>query len=578
MDKFIPEVFPLKFGTKALRSNGNLTFTGNYENPNSPCILVESTAGESHPGSVHLNELANYVKDGITANQGSAFRYCCTDICDGIAQGTAGMFYSLASREIIASVAEMHANSSNFDGLVLISSCDKSIPAHIIASARLNLPTILLPGGVMDSAPSNQTLCDIPYFYNKLQQNEISEENYNFLRNFACPSDGCCSFLGTAGTMQILSEALGIAIPGSALIPAHLNALKYKAAYAGSKIIELITQKITAKDILNEKSLENAFIVHAAIGGSTNAILHLLALANELDINFPLEKINKINENVPFILNVKPSGKYTTDKIWYAGGVPGILKELKNYLNLDVLTVTGNTLKENLKNFDEHNYFSQISKFLENYSLKPENIIKPISDPICQKGSTAVLFGNLAPEGAVIKTSAISSEISEFIGSAKVFNNQNNALAAIFSGKIQPGDVIVINYEGPKANGMPEQYYITEAIASNSDLSEKVALITDGRFSGATRGFCVGHVCPEAADNGTIAIIEDNDLIHFDLNKKQVNIIGFNNEIKGFNEIDLMIKFRLNKLNPFKSSIKKGSFLKLYINNVNSASKGAGLK
>jgi dihydroxy-acid dehydratase len=543
-------------------------------------ILVETTSGDSHPGSIHLGELAQFVDKGIISVGGTPAHYTCTDICDGIAQGTAGQHYSLPSREVMVMACEMHAKAGHFDGAVFLSGCDKSLPAHLIAMLRLNLPSLVVPGGVMEAGPDGFTLEGVGTIYAQKRRGEIDDASYEFLRSGACPSAGSCAFFGTAATMQLLSEAIGLAMPATALIPAHLNALKDAARQAGKRVFELISEDLRPRQIFTQAALENALMVHAATGGSTNALIHLAAMAKEAGLQFSYDRINEINQQVPFILNLKPSGKFTADKIWYAGGVYRILKELKDVLNLDVLTVTGLTLGENLEVLEKTGHFMNMPRFLSNYGGKTEDIIRPLSNPLRPEGAIRILKGNLAPEGAVIKTSALSAEMRKFQGKAKVFNNQDDAREAALTGKIHPGDAIVIRYEGPAATGMPEQFYITEAIASNPLLATSTVLITDGRFSGATRGPAIGHVAPEAARGGPIATLNDGDLLAFDLDANALNIIGVNGQELPPAELDSILKVRQDKLeraDQKPSARYQTGLLGLYCRYALSASEGGGL-
>lgn len=546
-----------------------------------PWILIETTSGDSHPGSIHLGELAQFVDKGVIAQGGSPAHYTCTDICDGIAQGTAGQHFSLPSREVMVMACEMHAQSGHFDGAVFLSGCDKSLPAHLIAMLRLDIPALVVPGGVMEAGPEGFTLEGVGTIYAQKRRGEIDDATYEFLRSGACPSAGSCAFFGTAATMQLLSEAMGLAMPATALIPAHLNALKDAARQAGKRVLELIQEDLRPSKIFTQKALENALIVHAATGGSTNALIHLAAMAKEAGLAFSYERINEINQQVPFILNLKPSGKFTSDKIWYAGGVHRILKELKDFLHLDVLTVTGLTLGENLEILEKTGHFMNMPRFLSNYGGSVEDIIRPVASPLRPQGAIRILHGNLAPDGAVIKVSALSAEMRQFTGKAKVFNQQDAAREAVLTGKIQPGDAVIIRYEGPAATGMPEQFYITEAIASNPLLATSTALITDGRFSGATRGPAIGHVSPEAARGGPIATLEDGDLVCFDLDMGTLNIIGINGQALPPAEIDSILakrreRWRTRADHPYTPRYTHG-LLGLYCRYALPASEGGGL-
>lgn len=543
-------------------------------------ILVETTSGDSHPGSIHLGELAEFVDKGIISVGGTPAHYTCTDICDGIAQGTAGQHYSLPSREVMVMACEMHAKAGHFDGAVFLSGCDKSLPAHLIAMLRLNLPSIVVPGGVMEAGPEGFTLEGVGTIYAQKRRGEIDDASYEFLRSGACPSAGSCAFFGTAATMQLLSEAMGLAMPATALIPAHLNALKDAARQAGKRVFELIEEDLRPRRVFTQKALENALIVHAATGGSTNALIHLAAMAQEVGLDFSYERINEINRQVPFILNLKPSGNFTSDKIWYAGGVYRILKELKAFLHLDALTVTGLTLGENLEVLEKTGHFLNMPRFLANYGGKAEDIIRPIDNPLRPEGAIRILTGNLAPDGAVIKTSALSAEMRKFRGKAKVFDNQDDAREAVLTGKINPGDAVVIRYEGPAATGMPEQFYITEAIASSPLLATSTVLITDGRFSGATRGPAIGHVAPEAARGGPIATLNDGDLVEFDLDMGALNIIGIDRQELPPAEVDKALRLRREKFG--KPSTRPAprytsGLLGLYCRYALPASEGGGL-
>lgn len=543
-------------------------------------ILIETTQGDSHPGSIHLGELAEFVDKGVLSAGGSPAHYTCTDICDGIAQGTAGQHFSLPSREIMVMATEMHAQAGHFDGAVLISGCDKSLPAHLIAALRLDIPTVIVPGGVMEAGPEGFTLEGVGTIYAQKRRGELDDDAYEFLRRSACPSSGSCAFFGTAATMQLLSEVTGLAMPSTALIPAHLNALKDAARQAGKRVFELIQEDLRPSQIFTQKSLENALIVHAATGGSTNALIHLAAMAKEAGLDFSYETVNEINQRVPFILNLKPSGKFTSDKIWYAGGVYRILKELKSFLHLDALTVTGLTLGENLEVLEKTGHFQNMPRFLSNYGGTVEDIIRPIDNPLRAQGAIRILFGNLAPRGAVIKTSALSPDMKSLTGRARVFDNQDDAREAVLTGKIRPGDAVIIRYEGPGATGMPEQFYITEAIASNPLLATTTMLITDGRFSGATRGPAIGHVAPEAAHGGPIALLLEDDLIEFNLDHGSLNIIGVAGEKLTLADLDRVLSERRETI--LQADTRQGpryhkGLLGLYCRNALPACEGGGL-
>lgn len=542
-----------------------------------PWVLVETVGGQSHPGSFHLKDLAEYVVKGVHEAQGASARYDCTDICDGIAQGTEGMNYSLASREIISFAVEFHFRAGHFDGAVLLSGNDKSLPGHLLASARLNMPTIIVPSGVMDAGPSSMTLERVATIHSDLKRGRMGKGDYEFLRRHACPSAGACAFMGTAGTMQVIAEVMGLALPTAALCPTHTFIIKRLANGAGKRILDLIEDGVNSRKILTKRSLENAMMVHAAIGGSTNAILHLVALADELGIRIDLNEFDELNREIPFICNVRPSGFYPTNYFYYAGGAQRVIRELREYLHMDCPTVTGKTLEENLKELERGHFFERNAAFLYNYATKVEDVIKGAKKPIANTGAIAILRGNIAPDGAVVKKSAVDPKMFRFTGRARVFDSQDLALEEIFDGGIKLGDAIVIRYEGPRGSGMPEQFYVTEAIASDEKLSTGVALITDGRFSGASRGPCIAHVSPEAAGGGPIAAVEDGDLIAIDIDKRSLELVGIKGKEIPKRQIEKIISQRLNEWRPPKPKYTSG-MLGIYTSLATSASEGGVMK
>jgi dihydroxy-acid dehydratase len=489
-------------------------------------ILVESTFGDSHPGSVALDKLAIMASDGIKYAAYKPSNYTTTDMCDGIAQGHEGMNYSLVSREFIAGMVEIHAKASNFDGMVLISSCDKAIPAHLMSMARINIPSIFVPGGVMSTGSAGFTLEQIGSANAKYKKGNITESEFKIFQSDACPTCGACQFMGTAATMQIMSEALGLALPHSAVMPATSKNIANMAKNAGKSVINLIEKNINPRDIINEKSLHNAIVIHGAIGGSTNALLHLPAIAYEAGIKFDVDMVDKLHREIPFLVNTRPVGAYSTDLFWYAGGVPQIMLMLKDKLYLDVMTVTGKTLGENLKDIEKSGKLEIAEGYLKNYKLKRSDIIKTIYD----HGAIAILKGNIAEKGAVVKYVAMDKKMHNFTGKARVFNKELDAREAILSKDIKPGDVIIISYAGPKGSGMPEMFYTTEALCDDPILVSSTAIITDGRFSGASKGPCIGHVSPEAAEGGNIGLIRDGDLIEIDIPNRTLTALNVNFE------------------------------------------------
>lgn len=489
-------------------------------------IMVESAYGSSHPGSFHLDKLVEAVDDGVLQSGGKAGNFYVTDICDGIAQGHDGMNLSLPSRDMMAHMIEIHGQAEPWDGAVFIASCDKSIPGYLMAMARLNMPSIFVPGGSMLTGVTDLTLEQVGTFAAQRHRGELSDDEFAFYANNACPTCGACQFMGTASTMQIMAEVLGLALPGTALMPAVFNEIKRMARAAGRHVAQLIELNLTPSEILTKEAFENAIIVHAAIGGSTNALLHLPAIAHQLDIDIDPQLFDDLQKDIPYLVDIRPGGRYPTEYFWYAGGVPAIMKALKDYLHMDVMTVTGKTWAENLEHLEHSGFFRMAQAHLPKFQLKPEDIIRPIDNPLRSGGAIALLKGNIAPDGAIVKHSAMNPGMMVHAGPARVFDREEDAYHAVISGAINPGDVVIIRYEGPKGSGMPEMFYTTEAIASDPRLEATTALITDGRFSGATRGPAIGHVSPEAAEGGPLALVEEGDLICIDIPHRSVNIIG----------------------------------------------------
>lgn len=558
-----PEVEPILYGSGWM-----------VEDIDKPQILVESTYGDSNPGSKHLNELANMVSIGIYTSGGKPALSYVTDICDGIATGWDGMNYSLVSREIISAMVEIHASAFPCDGLVLLSTCDKAIPAHLMTMARLDIPAIHVSGGSMDPGPDFLSPEKCYECLDLVNKGKISKEEQKYYQINACPTNGACQYMGTASTMQCLSEALGLSLPGNALVPAMSNMAKRYADKAGKQIIDLVKKGINPKGILTKESFENAITVHSAIGGSTNALMHLPAIANQLGINLNSNIFNTINERIPVLVDIKTSGRWPSQFLWYAGGIPAVMREIKDFLHLDCMSVTGKTLGENLNELEKQNFFRRSESYLHNFNLKATDVISPLEDPIHPEGGMRVLKGNLAPDGAVIKHSACSKEMHIHIGFARVFNSEEDAVEAILTKKIKPGDVIIIRYEGPKGAGMPEMLRTTEAIYTNPALVATTALITDGRFSGATRGPAIGHVSPEAAEGGPIALVEEGDMIKIDVPSKRIDVIGidFKEQTKKYIEIVFQKRKKLwvNPQNPKKGVLK--IFEKLASSPMNGAS------
>lgn len=537
-------------------------------------ILVEDVYGDSHPGSAHLDAVSRQAVYGVFEEGAFPAQFHVTDICDGCAQGHDGMNMVLASREVICDMLEIHAGFVPWDGMVMSSSCDKSIPAHLKAAARINIPTIFIPGGSMRPGPNQTTsLVAGDISLRQKRKNEITPEEIRNYKLTGCPSVGACTFLGTASTMQCMAEALGMALPGNALVPATMRDLTEYSRKAGKQVVRLAKAGITPSMIMAKEAFSNAIVVHSAIGGSTNALIHLPAIAKELGIELDPELFNEINRKIPHIGNVNPSGKHLTESFWFAGGIPMVQIMLKDHLDLDVLTVTGKTLGENLEEIQREGFFERNIGYLHNYGLEREDVITPV-ETTKEMGSIAVLKGNLAPEGAVVKYSACEESMRKHQGKAVVFNCEEDAHDAVVEGRINPGEIMIIRYEGPRGSGMPEMLMTTEAIVCDHKLNGKVSLITDGRFSGATRGAAIGHVSPEAAVGGPIAYVETGDIIAYDVYEKTINIVGLCGTPLSPEEVQKGLEER-KKTQPLVKKPYKG-VLKRYTDHAESAMKGAG--
>ncbi|MHA1196146.1 MAG: dihydroxy-acid dehydratase [Promethearchaeota archaeon] len=512
---------------------------------NKPFIGVVNTWNELNPGHKHLNILAEGVKRGIIEAGGIPFEFCTIAPCDGWANGNVGMRFILPQREIIADSIEAMIEAHRLDAMVTLSSCDKINPAILMAAVRLDIPTICVPGG-----PNFFEIRFSPEF--KGIDNKLYDDFKNKTQCVSCATYGACEFMGTANTIQCLMEAFGMTLPNAATIPA-VTRMKYMIAKeSGKQILELLKKEITPSKIMTEKSLENVIMVDVALGGSTNSALHLPAIANEMGITFDLELFNEYSKKIPTLVNVSPSGDYGVVDLYKAGGIPALLSRLKKFLHLDCITVSGKT----------------IGKLIRRIKVLDEKTIRPLDDPIFTEGGTVVLKGNIAPQGAIVKQSAIANkDMLVFRGPAKCFNSEADAIKALSLHEIENGTVIIVRYEGPKGGpGMPELVALTANLMLRRDL-DRVALITDGRFSGATAGPCIGHVCPEAYVGGPIAIIEDGDIIKIDIPSRSLNV-----ELS-----DDIIKNRMSKWTPYEKEIKSKTLLK-YRALVTSASRGAILE
>ena len=573
MRKLAPELDPLRIGTGWKR-----------EDLSKPQIFIESTYGDSHPGSGHLNILVEEVRKGVAQAGGFGARYYVTDICDGESQGTDGINFSLASREMIANMIEIQGNATVSDAGVYLASCDKGMPGNLMGLARVNIPSVVVPGGTMNAGPEMLTLEQLGMYSAKYQRGEIDEEKLDWAKCNACPSCGACSFIGTASTMQIMAEALGLALPGSALMPATSPDLLAYAREAGKQAVKLAyMENMKPSDIVTMESFENAILVHAAISGSTNCLLHIPALAHEFGIEITGDTFDRLHRGAHYLLDVRPAGRWPAETFYYAGGVPAIMEEIKEHLHLDVMTVTGKTLGENLEDLKKNGFYERCEKWLAqfneryNTNITRKDIIRPYDEAIGTEGSIAVLKGNLAPEGAVIKHTACPKEMFKAVLRARPFDSEEECLDAVLHHNVQKGDAVFIRYEGPKGSGMPEMFYTSEAISSDKELGKSIALITDGRFSGASTGPVIGHCSPEAVDGGPIALVEEGDLIEIDVEARKLNIIGIHGVKMTEEEVQEVLKQRRLAWKPKERKYKKG-VLRLFSELAASPMKGAYLE
>ena len=570
--KHAPELDPLRLGTG-----------WKPKDLGKPQIFVESTFGDSHPGSGHLDTLVAAAVEGIAEAGGHGARYFTTDMCDGESQGNDGINFSLVSREMIANMIEIQANATPFDAGVYIASCDKGMPGNLMGLARVNIPSVVVTGGTMAAGPELLTLEQLGMYNAKYERGEIGEETLDWAKCNACPSCGACSFIGTASTMQIMAEALGLTLPGSALLPATSPDLLEYAKEAGKLSVKLATmENMLPSDIVTVESFENAIMIHAAISGSTNSLLHLPAIAHEFGIEITGDTFDRLHRGAHYLLDLRPAGRWPAEFFYYAGGVPAIMEEIKNVLHLNVMTVTGKTLGENLEELKKKDFYEKCQHWLDetnkkyNLTLTKEDIIRPFDKPIGTGGSVAVLKGNLAPEGAVIKHTACPKEMFSAVLNARPFDCEEDCIDAVLHHKVKPGDAVFIRYEGPKGSGMPEMFYTSEAISSDKELGKTIALITDGRFSGASTGPMIGHCSPEAQAGGPIALVEEGDLIHLDIEQRILEIVGVKGERKTPEEMDAILADRKKNWTPKPPKYPTGS-LRLFSELAVSPMKGAYL-
>jgi dihydroxy-acid dehydratase len=563
----------VNFQGDALRLGMNWT----EEDLRKPQVLVESAYGMGHPGTFHFRGLVEEVSNGVYEAGGKPAEFAVSDICDGVVQATDGMSYSLVSRDVMAAMIEIHALGHPHDAMVVISGNDKSVPAQLLAMARCDLPAVHLPGGIQVNAANYITSNEIWAMGAAVRRGELPEDELELAQRGACPTCGACQFLGSAATGQVLSEALGLALPGSALVPEPLTKLLRYARAAGKQVLQLLAEDLTPRRILTREAFENAIVVHAAIGGSTNALLHLPPIAKEAGVEITIDDFDRIHRQVPVLANVKTTGRYPVDYFWYAGGVPAVMLELRDMLHLDSITVTGKTLGENLEEI-EHSPFFMRERLghLANFQIDRDEIIRPRNDPFGPDGGLAILRGNLAPDGAMVKTFSVPKEMHVHTGPARVFEDEPDAIDALIERKIRPGDVMVIRYEGPRANGMPEMYFAAAILSADPELNHTTAIVTDGRYSGAMKGPCVGHVAPEALDGGPIALVEENDLIELNVPERRLAIVGIDGRARPDDEVTEILTQRRSRWSPRPPRHSRG-ILSLYEQVASSASHGASL-
>jgi len=544
-----------------LRSRGSLSgIDGTYarslyhasgytrDDLNKPLIAIANSWTEANPGHYHLRELAKHVKQGIISSGGTPVEFNTIAPCDGIAQGK-GMHYILPARDIISASVELMIQSHQFDGVVMICSCDKIIPGMLMSALRCDIPTIFLTGGTMLPYRS-MVACDVKEAIGAYKSQKITKQELEYIEENACVSPGLCSMMGTASTMSCIVEAMGLSMPGCATMPAVSSAKLTSARLVGKQIMKILKKDLTPTQIVTKASIINAIKVGMSIGGSTNMLLHIPAIAREIGIDIPLSLFDEISRKTPLLAKFKPASNYNLLDFHEAGGVSAIMKALESVLDLDLMTVTCKTMRENIAN----------AKI-----MRPE-VIHSLDDPISSEGGIAVLFGNLAPNGAVVKQSGINPKMMVHSGQAKVFDSEEDVRDYLSSKQVKPGDVLVIRYEGPKGGPGMRELSIPAALLIGMGLGDSVAMITDGRYSGASRGPCIGHVCPEAAEGGTIALIKDGDIIDIDIPNRKLNVRLSESELQS----------RKANWKPKEPKVS-GGFLDIYRKIVTDANKGAVL-
>jgi len=518
-----------------------------------PFVGIINSFSEVVPGHIHLREIAQAVKEGVRAGGGVPFETNTIAVCDGIAMNHPGMKYSLPSRELIADSVEIVAEAHAFDALVFIPNCDKVVPGMLMAAVRLNVPAIFVSGGPMLAGyrPGSADKIDLISLFEavgRVTAGTMTEEDLGRLEELACPGCGSCAGMFTANTMNCLTEALGLGLPGNGTIPAVDAGRTRLARAAGEQVMSLVADNVCPRDIVTAESIQNAFTVDMALGGSTNSVLHLMAIANEAGISFPLPRVNEINASTPTLCVLSPAGEQRIEDLDHAGGIPAVMNEISSRLNLDSMTVSGRPVGESIRNC----------------RVLDREVIHTVDGAYSPTGGIAVLFGNLAPDGSVVKKSAVAPEMLSHQGPARVFDSEEDATKVIMSGGIKPGDVVVIRNEGPRGGPGMREMLTPTSLLSGMGMDKDVALITDGRFSGGSRGAAIGHVAPEAAARGPIAALQDGDTIRIDIPNCEIEV----------NLSEREISQRLDRLDEFEPRVKTG-YLSRYIENVSSASTGA---
>ena len=517
---------------------------------NKPFIAIANSWNEIVPGCAHLRGLAEVAKQGVWEAGGVPFEFNTIGVCDGLAQGHVGMGYSLVSRELIAASIEVMLQSHRFDGVVLITSCDKITPGMLMAAARVDIPAIMICAGEMEAGEYEGRRFALPTtreYAGKHASGAISLEEMYEIEECACPTLGACPMMGTATTMASLAEALGMAFPRSATMPAFAAAKTREARQAGRRIMEMLGEDLRPRRILTEQAFQNALRVNMAIGGSTNSALHLPAIAHEAGIRLDLRDIDRASKSTPYLVKITPSGDATANDLHRAGGIPAVMRALEPLLHPDVLTVSGRSLGAQMRDA----------------TWTDQDLIRPLHNPMAPDGALAVLYGSLAPRGSLVKKSAVTGEMLVHKGPAVVFDCMEDAIQAVTAGRIEPGSVVVIRYEGPVGGpGMREMQMITSMIVGMG-LADTTALVTDGRFSGSTRGPCIGHVSPEAAHGGPLAIVQDGDIISVDIPARRLDLEVSEDEVKQ----------RFEGWQPLRRPVK--GILELYAAVATSADKGA---